>query len=146
MSAIGGRKLNVKITAGTSSPVLFAGYLTNARFSSADADSDTTTFAQANQGGGKDWTFQGTALQDDGGDSAAFFSFQEAHVGEDVFVTIMPQGNTTASTTQPHRAATCTVPEFDGDFFGGEANTSSSFKNTYDFSWACADRPSKVTS
>lgn len=146
MSAIGGRKVNVKITGGTPSSVLFAGYLTNARFNSADADSDTVTFADANAGTNKDWFFQGTGLQDDGADGSSFFAFVENNVGSDVLVTIMPQGNTTASTTQPHRAATCTVAEFDGDFFGGEANSSQSFRNTFEFSWPCAARPSKVTS
>lgn len=146
MSAIGGRKPNVQITGGTPSSLLFSGYLTNARFSSADSDSDTVTFFDANQGGGKDWTFQGTALQDDGADGQAFWTFVDNNKGTDVVVTLMPQGNTTASTTQPHRTATCTVAEFDGDFFGGEANTSASMKQTFDFSWAAAARPAKKTS
>lgn len=145
MTAIGGRKVNVQITGGTPSSLLFAGYLTNARFSSADADSDTTTFAEANAGTNKDWSFQGSALQDDGADNNAFFTFVEANVGKDVQVTIMPQGNTTATTTQPHRTATCTVAEFDGDYFGGEANKSTSFRNTFDFVWAAAAKPTKKT-
>lgn len=146
MTAIGGRKVNVKITGGTPSSVLFAGYLTNARFSAAESDADTLTFEDANAGGGKDWTFQGTGLQDDGADGSAFWTFVENNVGSTVGVTIMPQGNTTASTTQPHRTASCTVAEFDGDYFGGDANSSASFKNTFDFSWAADAKPTKVTS
>ncbi|MDQ6524320.1 hypothetical protein RB608_11945 [Nocardioides sp. LHD-245] len=145
MSAIGGRKVNVKITGGTPASLLFAGYLTNARWNAADADSDTLTFQDANSGSNKDWSFQGSALQDDGADNAAFFTFVENNVGTDVYVTLMPQGNTTASTTAPHRAQTCTVAEFDGDFFGGEANKSQSFKNTFDYSWAALAKPVKVT-
>lgn len=146
MSAIGGRKVNVKITGGTPSSLLFSGYLTNARWNSADADSDTLTFAEALAGTNKDWFFQGTGLQDDGADGSAFFTFVENNVGASVGVTIMPQGNTTASTTQPHRTQTCTVAEFDGDFFGGDANASTSFKNTFDFSWKADAKPVKVTS
>jgi hypothetical protein len=146
VSAIGGRKVNVKITGGTPSSVLFAGYLTNARFNAADSDNDTVTFYDASQGGAKDYFFQGTALQDDAADSSAFWTFVENNVGSDVGVTVMPQGNTTASTTQPHRTATCTVANFDGDYFGGEANSSATFKNTFDFSWPCAAKPTKVTS
>jgi hypothetical protein len=146
MSAIGGRKVNVKITGGTPSSVLFAGYLTNARWNAADSDNDTVTFYDASQGGGKDYFFQGTALQDDAADSNAFWTFVENNVGTEVAVTIMPQGNTTASTTQPHRTATCTVPNFDGDFFGGEANASATFRNTFDFSWPATAKPTKVTS
>lgn len=146
MSAIGGRKVNVQITGGTPSSLLFSGYLTNVRFSAADSDADTLTFDDANSGGGKDWTLQGTALQDDGANASAFWSFVDNNVGTDVKVTLMPQGNTTASTTQPHHAQTCTVAEFDGDYLGGDANASASFKNTFDFSWACVARPAKVTS
>jgi hypothetical protein len=146
MTAIGGRKLNVKITGGTPSSVLFAGYLTNARFNAADSDSDTVTFTDALAGGSKAYFFQGTALQDDSADSNAFWTFVETNAGVDVVVTVMPQGNTTASTTQPHRTATCTVAAFDGDYFGGEANSSATFKNTFDFSWAAAAKPTKTTS
>lgn len=146
MTAIGGRKPNIKITGGSPSSLLFAGYLTNARWNAADSESDTITFADANAGGSKDWFFQGSALQDDGADANAFATFVENNVGAEVLVTHMPQGNTTASTTQPHRARSCTVAEFDGDFFGGEANTSQSFKNTFDFSWAAVGKPAKVTS
>lgn len=146
MAAIGGRKVKVEITpveAGTGSE--YSGYLTNARFASADSDSDTITFADANSGSSKDWTFQGTALQDDGGDTASFFAFVDANVGEKVTVTIMPQGNETPSTTQPHRTQVATVQEFDGDFFGGDASTSVSQKNTFDFSWPLDGRPTSVT-
>lgn len=146
MTAIGGRKVEVKITGGTPSSVSFKGYLTNARFNSADSENDTVTFQDAAAGGAKDYFFQGSALQDDGADANAFFSFVEGNVGTDVLVTIMPQGNTTASTTQPHRAATCTVAAFDGDYFGGEANKSATFKNTFDFSWPATAAPTKKTS
>lgn len=146
MTAIGGRKVNVQITGGTPASLLFSGYLTNARWNAADADADTQTFAEALAGSNKDWFFQGTALQDDGADGSAFFTFVENNVGKDVNVTIMPQGNTTASTTAPHRSQTCTVAEFDGDFFGGEANKSTSFRNTFDYSWPAVGKPVKKTS
>ena len=146
MSAIGGRKVNVKITGGTPSSVLFAGYLTNARWNAADSENDTITFQDANAGGAKDYFFQGTALQDDSADSNAFWTFVENNAGADVGVTIMPQGNTTASTTQPHRTATCSVAAFDGDYFGGEANKSTTNKNTFDFSWPATAKPTKVVS
>lgn len=146
MSAIGGRKLNVKITGGSPSSLLFAGYLTNARWNAADSENDTVTFQDAAEGGAKDYFFQGSALQDDGADGSAFWTFVENNVGADVLVTIMPQGNTTASTTQPHRAQTCSVANFDGDFFGGDANPSTTFKNGFDFSWRAVAKPTKVTS
>lgn len=146
MSAIGGRKVNVKITGGTPSSVLFAGYLTNARWNAADSENDTLTFSDAAAGGAKDYFFQGSALQDDGADGSAFWTFVQNNAGTDVGVTLLAQGNTTASTTQPHWVATCTVAEFDGDFIGGEANKSATFKNTFDFSWAASAKPTKVTS
>jgi hypothetical protein len=146
MTAIGGRKMNVKITGGTPSSVLFAGYLTNARWSSAESENDTITFADAATGGARDYFFQGTALQDDSADSNAFWTFVENNAGADVLVTLMPQGNSTASTTAPHRAATCAVAAFDGDYFGGEANASATFKQSFDFSWTATAKPTKVTS
>lgn len=146
MSAIGGRKFNVKITGGSPASVLFSGYLTNARWNAADAENDTVTFDDAKAGGAKDYFFQGSALQDDGADGSAFWTFMENNEGVDVSVTVMPQGNTTASTTQPHRTQTCTVPKFDGDFFGGEANPSTTFRNTFEFSWPALAKPTKVTS
>lgn len=145
MSAIGGRKVNVQIAGGSPASLLFAGYLTNARFNSADSENDTLTFSDAAAGGSKDWFFQGSALQDDGADGSAFWTFVENNVGVEVGVTIMPQGNTTASSTQPHRTATCTVAEFDGDFFGGESNVGTTFKNTFDFSWRANAKPTKVS-
>jgi len=139
MAAIGGRKPNVEITPASGTGSSFRGYLTNARFNGAD--SNTATFAQP-----KDFTFQGSGLQDDGGDTDAFFTFVDEHVGETVTIVYMPQGNETPSTAQPHWTATAQVQEFDGDFLGGDASTDPTAKNTFDYSWPCDARPTKITS
>lgn len=145
MAAIGGRLVKVSVTSGSTSTE-YSAYLTNARFSAADSEADTITFADALAGGAKDYTFQGTALQDDGGNSAAFWTFVQANPGATVQLRYMPQGNTTATTTAPHWTATATVAAWDGDFLGGEASSSTTLKQTFDFSWALTAAPTKVTS
>lgn len=145
MAAVTGRLVKVSITAGTTNSE-YSAYLTNARFNAADSDNDTITFADAAAGGSKVYTFQGTALQDDGANSAAFWSMVQSNPGASVALRYMPQGNTTASTTQPHWTATAVIAAFDGDYLGGDANASATFKNTFDFTWQLTAAPAKQTS
>lgn len=145
MAAVGGRLVKVGITAGTTYAE-YSAYLTNARFSAADSDNDTITFADAAAGGAKDYTFAGTMVQDDGGNAASLWEMARVNSGATVSLRYMPQGTTTASTTAPHWTATAVIAAWDGDFLGGDANSSATFKNTVDFSWELTGPPTKVTS
>lgn len=138
MAAPGTRLLKVEIGATE-----YSVELTNARFSAADTDNDTITFADAAAGGAKDWFFNFTAIQDPSASTIWSQIFDNA--GDDVAITYMPYGNAVPSATQPHFTATATIAQFDGDFLGGEANASPTAKWTFDSSWKCAAKPAKVT-
>ena len=138
MAAIGTRKLKLEID-GVERSV----ELTNARLAPQDAEADTVTFAEAAEGGSKDWHLQGTAVQDAATGTIWTAVFEEA--GTDVTYTLMPYGNETPSATEPHFTGTVTIGQPDGDFLGGEANASPKARFTVDIDWVCTAKPTKVT-
>lgn len=136
MTAIGTRLLKLEID-GTE----YSAQLTNARLAPTDSDSDTVTFADAAQGGKKDWHLMGTALQDPSAGTIWSLVFDEA--GTDVPYTFIPFGNAVPTADQPHFTGTVTIGAPDGDFLGGEANTSATAKFQFDIDWICTGKPVK---
>jgi len=138
MAAVGTRLIKVEIDGDE-----YSAELTNARFSIADSDNDTVTFADAAAGGAKDWSFAFTAVQDAAADTIWSKIFDSA--GTSAAITYMPYGNATPTATEPHFTATATISLPDGDFLGGDANASTTAKQTFEASWPCAAKPTKLT-
>lgn len=138
MTALSPKKCTIEI--GEDS---YTGDITNWTFSAADSSSDTTTFEEADQGGAKDVTFNATFIQDDG--DASLWSYLYDNPGADCTITVMPQGNAVPSATQPHWTATGTVPRYDGDFMGGDANADKRARWTASIAIPCDGFPTKVT-
>lgn len=137
MAHIGTRKLKFELDGDE-----YTADVSNLRFTSAESDSDFTSFEDAASGGARDYQLEGTAAQD--AEAASFWDVFFSQGGADLDVTVMPYGNAVPSATQPHFTSTVTIKEPDGDFLGGEANASTSSKFTFDF--ACpATRPVRVT-
>lgn len=138
MAAVGTRLLQVEIDGDE-----FSLELTSAKLSAADSDSDTVTFADAAAGGAKDYTLNFTAVQDASADSLWTKIFDNA--GDDVACTFIPYGNATPSVDEPHFTFNANIPAPDGDFLGGDANSSTTEKFTFDSAWPLDAKPTKVT-
>ena len=137
MAITGTRKLKIEVD-GTE----YTTAVSNCRVTSAEADSDFTTFADAAAGGARQYQLVGTAGQDYAADS--FWDVMYSQAGTDLAVTIMPEGNASPSASQPHFTTTATIQEPDGDLLGGEANKSLTAKFTFDFAFDCT-RPVRDT-
>lgn len=120
----------------------FTADVSNLRFNAAQTDSDFVSFAAAAEGGGIDYTLQGTAAQDAA--TGSFWDIFWSHAGEELDYIVKPYGNAVASSGQPHYTGTLVVPAFDGDFLGGDADASATAVQTYDFSAGLLAKPAKV--
>lgn len=140
MAAVGSRLIKLELDGDE-----FSAELTNARLAPADADQDTVTFAEALAGGKKDWHLQGTALQDPG-DADSLWNKVFDHSGETITYTYIPYGNATPSATEPHFTGSIVIGAPDGDFLGGDADSSTTKRQTFDIDWICTDKPTRVTS
>lgn len=74
---------------------------------SEEADTDVTTFADASEGGARQYKLKVIAIQSTDADS--FWRMVWDSSGTDVAFTLAPHGNATASATQPHFIGTVTV-------------------------------------
>jgi hypothetical protein len=138
MAAIGTRTL-VLTVAGTD----YTAQVSKAVVGSAAAESDFVTFADAAAGGARDYTFNFVAVQD--AVTTTLWDKVFTAAGTSVACILKPYGNATASPTQPHFTFNATVTEPDGDFIGGEADSSTTAKMTFECSWPLAAKPLKVT-
>lgn len=105
-----------------------------------EADSDTVTFEDAANGGGRQYYLRGSAIQST--DTASFWSYVWENSGQTaVAYTIAPHGNAVASATEPHFTGTLTIgPK---PTVGGEASTSSSSAFTFEFEFEIDGTPAK---
>lgn len=138
MAAIGTRLLTVTVDATD-----VTAQVSNARITSAASDSDFTSFADAAAGGARQYSFEGTAVQDPATDSIWDQIWSAA--GSTVACLLKPFGNASATVSQPHYSFNAVVTEPDGDLLGGEANASTTAKFTIDFAWPLDAKPTKVT-
>ncbi|WBQ02943.1 hypothetical protein [Kribbella sp. CA-293567] len=118
--------------------------VSNARITTGDADSDFLSFADAANGGARQYNLAFTAAQDLVADTLWDLIWTGA--GSEVSGTFIPYGNAVASATQPHYEFTAIVSEPDGDLLGGEANTSTTARMTIDCVWPLTGKPTKVIS
>lgn len=135
---------------GTSTLVITVGgtdytsQVSKAVITSAESDSDFTTFADAASGGARAYALEFTAVQD----MVATTLWDKIWTapGTTVAFLIKPYGNSAASVSQPHYSGNAVVKEPDGDFIGGEADSSTTARMTVECSWPLTAKPTKVTS
>jgi hypothetical protein len=139
MAALGTRALVLTI-GGTD----YTAQVSKAVISSGDRDSDFVTFADAAAGGARDYALEFTAVQDMA--TTTLWDKVWSLSGTSVAYLIKPYGNATASVSQPHYSGNATITEPDGDFIGGEADSSTSARMTFECSWVLDAKPTKVTS
>ena len=133
MAGIGTRKLQISID-GTD----YTAEVSKCEITSNDAGSDFTTFADA-----AEYRLEFTAQQDAA--AASLWSEVFDNAGSTVAFIMMPYGNATASASEPHFEGNATITEPDGTFIGGEANSSSTARQTFDCAWVCDAKPTRVT-
>lgn len=137
MAAIGTRNLKLTVDSVDQTP-----NVSNARITSAAADSDFVSFADAAAGGARQYALEGTATQDPATDTIWEQIWSAA--GTTIAYLLKPFGNATASAGQPHYSGNVVVEEPDGDLLGGAANASTTAKFTIDFAFPCDAKPTKV--
>jgi len=139
MAALGTRNLTLTI-GGTE----FAAQVFDAKFTSAAADSDDVTYAEAGSGGGRTYALDLVLTQDMA--ASTLWTEMWENTGDDIAVLLRPYGNASASASQPHFTATVNIREPDGDLIGGTADLSPSARQKIEVSWPCTAKPVRVTS
>lgn len=102
--------------------------ITSYSLSNDEADSDVVTFADAAEGGARQYKLTGSAIQST--EAASFWRYAWANTGEEVPFTLAPHGNVTPSDEQPHFVGTVTIGPKPS--VGGEAGTGAF---TFEFEW-----------
>lgn len=133
---LGTRTLTIKV-GGTD----FTAQVSKAEITSNAADSDFVTFADAAAGGRREYRLEFTAAQDLQTGSLWDQVFSSA--GTTVAFDLGPYGGV-ASATNPHFTGNAVITEPDGSFIGGEANASTSARQTFDCVWVCTAKPTRV--
>jgi hypothetical protein len=137
MAALGTRTMKIKI--GSTE---YTAQVSKAVITSGEADSDFVTFADAAAGGGREYRLEFTAVQDMA--AGTIWDLVFASAGTTAAISLSPYGVTTASATQPFIQANAVITEPDGDFIGGEADSSSSARMTFECSWVLTAKPTRV--
>lgn len=138
MTAIGTRFLKVKI--GSTE---HTAEVSKCEVVSGPADSDFVSYADAAAGGKRKYTLEMTAVQDT--DTASLWRYLWANAGTSVAVKVNPYGSTTATVAEPHFTGNVVITEPDGRLLGGEANSSTSARQTVDIVWEFTAKPTEVT-
>jgi hypothetical protein len=136
---LGTRLLKIKI--GT---VEFNADVKSVKITSAAADSDFTTFADAAAGGKRDYFLEFTATQDPA-DATSIWTMVFDAAGTTAAVKVLPYGGATVSATNPLFSGNVTIVEPDGVLLGGEADASTTAKFTIDLKWKFTAKPAKTT-
>jgi hypothetical protein len=103
--------------------------ITSYTLTNEEADSDVITFADVENGGGRQELLNLTAIQSLA--TGSFWRMVWEKTGTDAAFTLAPYGNATPTANQPHIVGTVTIgPRPD---LGGEAGASNTF--TFDTSW-----------
>lgn len=138
MAALGTRSLTITI-GGTE----YNTQVSKAVITSAESEADFVTFADAAAGGKRDYKLEFTAVQD--AVTGTLWDRIWSSAGTSVACILKPYGNAAASVTQPHYSFNATITEPDGNFIGGEANSSTSARMVVEAAWALDAKPTKVT-
>lgn len=108
--------------------------ITNYSLSNDEADSDVTTFADAAEGGARQFKLGGSGVQST--EVTSLWRYAWANTGEDVPFTLIPHGNEVPTTAEPHFVGTVTIGPKPS--VGGEAGTGAF---TFDFEWNVVGEP-----
>jgi hypothetical protein len=138
MTALGTRSLKIKV--GTTE---YTATVSRVEITSAAADSDFVSFADAATGGAREYALEFTAVQDL--ETTTLWNYVWANPGTTVAVKVNPYGVATATATQPIYTGNVTIAEPDGTLVGGEANSSTTAKMTFDCRWVFTAKPTKDT-
>jgi hypothetical protein len=103
-----------------------------------EADQSVVTFADAAEGGKRQYKLSGTAIQST--DTNSFWSYAWANTGATVAFALAPHGNSSATASQPHFTGTVKIGPKPS--IGGEAGASNDF--TFDFEWDVVGTPTKT--
>lgn len=138
MAALGTRSLKLSLGGTDYTAQVSKGVIT-----SNPADSDFVTFADAANGGAREYKLEAVAVQDAA--TGTFWDKVWTAAGTTVAGVLMPYGNTAPSVTQPHYAFNAVITEPDGDLIGGEADSSATARMTIEVSWTLTGKPTKIT-
>lgn len=136
MAALGTRLLTLTI-GGTA----VTAQVSKAVITSGEADSDFVTFADAAAGGAREYRLEFTGVQDPA--TGTLWDRVWSAAGTTVAFVLAPAGGT-ASAANPHFSGNAVITEPDGDLIGGEANSSTSSRFTFEASWVLTAKPTKV--
>lgn len=137
MTALGTRLLTLSIGGDD-----YTAQVSNCRITTGEADTDFVSFADAAAGGAREYKLAFTAVQDPEADTIWDLVWSQA--GSTVAAIIKPNGGTTASATQPHFTGNVVISEPDGDLLGGEANSSTTARFTFEAEWTFTAKPLRV--
>jgi hypothetical protein len=122
--------------------------ISTATIRSAETDSDFVSFEDAAAGGRRDYTLAIVMKQNT--TAASLWDVVWAQAGADLDVELWPNGRPgtpfTPTPTQPRFSGTVTITDPDGDLLGGEANPSTSARQTTEVEWMFTAKPTKATS
>lgn len=114
-----------------------------AKIVSGAAQADFTSFEEARSGGAREYALNMRIAQDHA--SGTLWDLIWTGAGDDVEGVYAPYGNEDPSVGQPHYTFTAVVSEPDGDFLGGESNTSTTAVAVIEVSWKLTGKPVKIT-
>lgn len=121
--------------------------ISTATIRSAETDSDFVSFADAAAGGRRDYTLAIVLKQNT--TTATLWDMIWSDVGTDVPIELWPNGRPTTpftpTPTQPKFSGTVTITDPDGDLLGGEANPSTSARQTTEVEWMFTAKPTRAT-
>ena len=137
MAGLGTRLLKIKIGA-----VDYTAQVSKAVIVSGESKADFVTFADAAGGGAREYRLEFKAVQDAA--TATLWDQVFTAAGTSVSCTLMPYGNAVASALEPHFTFSATITEPDGDFIGGEADSSTSARFTFECSWVLQAKPTRL--
>jgi hypothetical protein len=137
MAGIGTRLLVISIGATD-----YTAQVSKAVIVSGESDSDFVTFADAAAGGARAYKLEFQAVQD--AVVGTLWDKVWTVAGTTLACLLKPYGNSVASAAQPHYSFNAVVSEPDGDFIGGEADSSTTARFVIECSWALEAKPTKV--
>ena len=149
MAALGTRALVFEM-ASAAAPTAFVDYTTavsSVKITSAESESDFTTFADAAAGGAREYGLAVTLAQDLA--SATLWRKTFDNPGTDVPFKIWFNGKPaggTPSATQPVTTGTAQITEPDGDWIGGDADKSTTARFTTEVEWKLLAKPAIAVS
>lgn len=138
MASLGTRQLVITV-GGTD----YTAQVSNCEITTQPADSDVTTFAEAASGGAREYRLKFVALQDLA--VGTIWDKVWSAAGSTVAVLVKPYGNAAASAAQPHYSGNVTIVEPEGTLIGGDADSATSSRWTFEAEWVFTAKPAKVT-